>query len=132
MLRPCVLLSPLPPPEGVRKTCVQCLERLVGEWCGADGSEALPGFREFAMKQVRLAGPARPNPTPTPSPQAFPPQRRRPSKLIARGARPACVCALAHLQAHSVELYANPVFAFRARSPTRTPTPTPPRPILGP
>ncbi|KAL4444906.1 hypothetical protein ABPG77_003956 [Micractinium sp. CCAP 211/92] len=36
---------------GVRKTCVQCLERLVGEWCGADGSEALPGFREFAMKQ---------------------------------------------------------------------------------
>ncbi|PSC72015.1 exportin-T isoform X1 [Micractinium conductrix] len=36
---------------GVRKTCVQAVERLVGEWCGADGSEALPGFREFAMKQ---------------------------------------------------------------------------------
>ncbi len=66
MLTACVLLSPI----GVRKTCVQCLERLVGEWCGADGSEALPGFREFAMKQVRLASPARPTPTPIPSPQA--------------------------------------------------------------
>lgn len=23
----------------------------MGEWCAADGSEALPGFRDFAMKQ---------------------------------------------------------------------------------
>mgnify|MGYP001810271752 CR=1 FL=1 len=28
----------------------------MGEWCGADGSEALPGFREFAMKQVGGVG----------------------------------------------------------------------------
>jgi hypothetical protein len=32
---------------------VQALARMAGEWCGADGSEALPGFRDFVMKQVR-------------------------------------------------------------------------------
>lgn len=40
------------PLAGVRKTCVQAVEQLAGEWCSADGGEALPGFREFVMKQV--------------------------------------------------------------------------------
>ena len=39
-------------PAGVRKTCVQAVERLAGEWCSAEGGEALPGFRDFVMKQV--------------------------------------------------------------------------------
>jgi hypothetical protein len=37
---------------GVRKTCIQTVGRLAGEWCSAEGGEALPGFREFVMKQV--------------------------------------------------------------------------------
>lgn len=44
------------PLAGVRKTCVQAVERVAGEWCSAEGGEALPGFREFVMKQVRRAG----------------------------------------------------------------------------
>ncbi len=36
----------------MRKTCVQTVERLAAEWCSAEGGEALPGFREFVMKQV--------------------------------------------------------------------------------
>ena len=37
---------------GVRKTCIQAVARLAGEWCSPDGGEALPGFREFVIKQV--------------------------------------------------------------------------------
>jgi exportin-T len=36
----------------VRRTCVQILARLYEEWCGADGKEALPGFRSFALQQM--------------------------------------------------------------------------------
>jgi hypothetical protein len=36
--------------------CVQTVERLAGDWCGSDGSEALPGFREFVMKRVSSGG----------------------------------------------------------------------------
>lgn len=49
----CATTPTCTPAPGVRKTCVQAVERLAGEWVSAEGGEALPGFREFVMKQVR-------------------------------------------------------------------------------
>ena len=40
----------------MRKTCIQVFERLAGEWLVGAGEEALPGFREYIMKQVRAGG----------------------------------------------------------------------------
>lgn len=43
--------------SAVRKTCIQVFERLASEWLGVGGGQApaedaLPGFREYIMKQV--------------------------------------------------------------------------------
>lgn len=38
----------------MRKVCIQAFERLATEWVGPDQAEALPGFREYIMKQVGI------------------------------------------------------------------------------
>lgn len=40
----------------MRKVCIQVFERLATDWVGPDQAEALPGFREYIMKQVGSCG----------------------------------------------------------------------------
>jgi hypothetical protein len=35
-----------------RACCVQVFERLLQEWCSANGSELVPGFKSFAVQQL--------------------------------------------------------------------------------
>ena len=42
--------------SAVRKVCIQVFERLAAEWVGPQQQEeAIPGFREYIMKQVNIS-----------------------------------------------------------------------------